>query len=234
MKPMRLTFLVLATATVVAFAGIGRPDLVGGASQPTGGITVTGTGTVKVVPNEAQFSVGVESRGATAKEALAANSEQMNRVLTALRAAGVAKEDLQTQEVSVSQNYSSDGQPDGYSASNSVSVTVRELAKAGTILDAASRAGANNVYGPTLTRSDQEGLQTKALHSAFENARAKALALAEAAGVDLGSVTSISESQAGMPEPYFDAVALSSTRKAPIEPGTQDVRATVNVTFAIG
>src|SRR5436190_1944679 len=231
MKPIRIAALLTVGAAVVALAGVGRPDLAGGASEPSGGITVSGTGSVQAVPDQAQFSLGVETSGPTAREALAANSERMRRVLAELFAAGVAKGDVQTQDVSVSRSY-----PDnGYSAENSVSVTIRDLAKAGSILDAASNAGANNVYGPTLSRSDQDELQAKALSDAVDNARAKARALADAAGVQLGSVTAIRESGAE-PMPYFDAALAKSTRapEAPIEPGKQEIQATVRVTFAIG
>ena len=231
MKPIRIAALLTVGAAVVALAGVGRPDLAGGASEPSGGITVSGTGSVQAVPDQAQFSLGVETSGPTAREALAANSERMRRVLAALFAAGVAKGDVQTQDVSVSRSY-----PDnGYSADNSVSVTIRDLAKAGSILDAASNAGANNVYGPTLSRSDQDELQAKALSDAVDNARAKARALADAAGVQLGSVTAIRESGAE-PMPYYDAALAKSTRapEAPIEPGKQEIQATVRVTFAIG
>lgn len=192
MKPIRIAALVAVAAGVVAFAGVGRPDLAGGASQPSGGITVIGTGSVQSVPDQAQFSLGVDSTGPTAREVLAANSERMRRVLAALFAAGVAKSDVQTQDVSVSRSYPDDG----YSAENSVSITVHDLAKAGSILDAASNAGANNVYGPTLTVSDQDALQAKALRAAVDNARAKARVLAEAFGVHLGSVTGVTESGA--------------------------------------
>jgi uncharacterized protein len=236
MKLIRLVALVAVGAAVVALAGVGRPDPAGGASEPTGGITVSGTGKVEVVPDVAEFSLGVSSEGATAREALSANSEQMRRVIAAVRSAGVAKADVRTQDVSVSQSYSSDGTPNGYSAHNSVSVTIRNLAKAGSVLDAASNAGANDVYGPTLTRSDQDELQAKALRSAVDDARAKARVLADAGGVQLGSVTAIRESGDGSPMPYFDTVLSASARstKAPIEPGKQDVQATVQVTFAIG
>jgi uncharacterized protein len=155
----------------------------------------------------------------------------MRRVLAALDAAGIAKGDVQTQDVSVSRSYPDDG----YSADNSVLVTIRDLARAGSILDAASNAGANNVYGPTLSRSNQDELQAKALREAVDNARAKARALAEAAGVHLGTVTAITESGAE-PMPYYD-VALAKrtpTAEAPIEPGKHEIQATVRVTFAIG
>jgi hypothetical protein len=229
MKPIRIAALVVVGAAVVALAGVGRPDFAGGASEPSGGITVNGTGSVSAVPDQAQFSLGVETTGPTAREALAANSERMRRVLAALFAAGVAKGDVQTQDVSVSKSY-----PDnGYSADNSVSVTIHNLAKAGAILDAASNAGANNIYGPTLTRSDQDELQAKALREAVDDARAKARALAGAAGVQLGSVTAITENGAE-PMPYYADALAKRVPSAPIEPGRQDIQATVRMTFAIG
>jgi uncharacterized protein YggE len=230
MKPMRIAVLVGVAAGVIAFAGVGRPDLAGGASEPSGGITVTGTGSVQSVPDQAQFSLGVQSNGPTAREALAANSAKMRRLLAALFAAGVAKGDVQTQDVSVFRAYPEEN---GYSAHNSVSVTTRELAKAGSILDAATKAGANDVYGPTLTRSDQDELRAKALRAAVDDARAQARVLAEAAGVQLGSVTAINE-DGGEPMPVYAAELAKRAPSAPIEPGRQQTQATVRVTFAIG
>jgi hypothetical protein len=157
----------------------------------------------------------------------------MRRVIAAVKAAGVAKSDIKTQDVSVSADYADEGRIEGYSARNSVLVTIRNLSKAGPILDAASNAGANEVYGPTLSRSDEDELQAKALRGAVENARKKAEALADAAGVQLGRVTSITEGFAGGPQPYYAAEARLAKTDAPIEPGTQDSQATVTVTFAI-
>jgi len=233
MKPMRIAALVLVGAAVVALAGVGRPESAGSAEKPAAGITVTGTGTVKTVPDEALFSLGVHSEGQTAREALAANSQRMNRVIAVVKSAGVAKGDIQTQDVSISPSYEDKEQVTGYSARNSVSVRIRDLAKAGAVLDAATNAGANEVYGPTLDRSDREELQEKALRSAVADARSKAEALADAADVQLGEVTAISE--AGGPQPYFDHGMLAMAKSSvPIEPGKQDVQATVTVTFAIG
>ncbi|MEK6274414.1 MAG: SIMPL domain-containing protein [Actinomycetota bacterium] len=234
MKLMRIAVLVVLGAAVVALAGVGRPETAGGASKPAGGITVTGVGTVTSVPNEAEFSLGVQSNGATAREALASNSERMNRVLAALKSAGIDKSDIKTQDVSVSPSYSENGQTDGYTARNSVSVKIHDLSKAGKVLDAASNAGANEVYGPTLTRSNQDSLEAEALRDAVGNARKKAAALADAAGVRLGSVTAITEGFSGGPEPYFaQELRATADKAAPIEPGTQDVQASVTVTFAI-
>jgi uncharacterized protein len=234
MKPLRIAVLVFAAAAVVAFAGVGRPESAGGAAKPVGGITVTGVGTVTSVPDEASFTIGVQTQGSSAREALSANSEQMRRVIAAVKSAGVAKGDIKTQDVSVSANYADEGRIDGYSARNSVLVKIRDLAQAGGILDAASNAGANEVYGPMLSSSDEDDLQAKALRGAVEDARKKAEALADAAGVRLGRVTSISEGFAGGPQPYYEGVRALAKDAAPIEPGTQDSQTTVTVTFAIG
>jgi uncharacterized protein YggE len=234
MKLMRIAVLVALGAAVVALAGVGRPEAAGGASKPTGGITVTGVGTVNSVPNEAEFSLGLQTEGATAREALAANSEKMRHVLAALKAVGVDKADIKTQDISVSPSYADEGRIDGYTAGNTVSVKIHDLSKAGEVLDAASNAGANQVYGPSLTRSDQDGLQAKALHDAVANARKKAGTLADSAGVELGPVTAITEGFSGGAEPYYaEAGARVMDKAVPIEPGTQDVQATVTVTFAI-
>lgn len=236
MKLMRIAVLVAVGAAVVALAGVGRPETAGGASKPAGGITVTGVGTVTSVPNEATFTVGVQSEGATAREALASNSDQMNRVIAALKATGVDESDIKTQDVSVSPSYRDEGEIDGYSARNSVSVTIHNLSKAGAVLDAASNAGANEVYGPMLSRSNQDKLQEDALSDAVDDARRKAQTLAKAAGVRLGSVTAITEGFSGGPEPYYaedGGARLAMDKAAPIEPGTQDVQASVTVTFAI-
>jgi len=233
MKLVRIAVLVAVGAAVVALAGVGRPESAGGAEQPPGGITVIGTGTVKTVPDEATFSLGVQSEGSTARAALAANSEQMRRLIAAVKAAGVAKEDIQTQDVSISPTYDDGTRVSGYSARNSVSVRIRDLAKAGAVLDAATNAGANEVYGPMLDRSDREDLQAKALRSAVADARSKAEALADAADVQLGQVTAISEGFEGGPQPYWSATLARADASAPIEPGKQDVQASVTVTFAI-
>jgi hypothetical protein len=185
------------------------------------------------VPDQATFTIGLQTQGSSAKEALSANAEQMRRVIAAVRAAGVEKGDVQTQDVSVSADYTDGNEIDGYTASNSISATIRDLGSAGKVLDAASNAGANEVYGPMLSRSGQEQLQAKALRDAVVDAQRKAQALAAAAGVRLGRVTSIREGFSGGPEPYYATDMRLAKADAPIEPGKQDVQASVTVTFAI-
>ena len=236
MKLMRIAVLVAVGAAVVALAGVGRPEAAGGASKPTGGITVTGVGTVNSVPNEAEFSLGLQTKGATAREALAANSEKMRDVLAAVKAGRRRQRATSRPRASRSRRPTATrGKPMATRPANTVSVKIHDLSKAGDVLDAASNAGANEVYGPSLTRSDQDGLQAKALREAVGDARKKAGTLADAAGVELGPVTAITEGFSGGAEPYYaEAGACGMADKAvPIEPGTQDVQATVTVTFAI-
>jgi uncharacterized protein YggE len=186
---------------------------------------------VDTVPDEAEFSLGITTKGRTARAPLSANSERMRALIDALKAAGIAERDIQTRDVSVGSNYDETGRSDEFVASNTVSVLIRDLDRAGTVLDAATRAGANNVYGPSLTRSNREGLEAKALEDAVANARKRAKTLAEAAGVDLGAVTAIAEAA---PEVYGEAFrAVDASASPPIEKGTQEIQASVTVTFAI-
>src|SRR4051794_6479826 len=110
MKLTRIGLLVAVLGATAAFIGVGLPEGAQGLSdQTTHGITVTGTGKVSTVPDRAGFTFGVESRGKSSAEASAANSRAMNKVIAALRAAGVPDEDIQTVGVYVSPVYSNSG-----------------------------------------------------------------------------------------------------------------------------
>src|SRR5215210_7193008 len=158
MKMLRIVVTALLVLGIAALAGVGRPEPAGGASsEAAGGITVTGSGSVSAVPDQAQLSVGVTTKGSTAREALLANADRMREVIDALESAGVAPRDIRTQDVSVGQNYEKG--PEGYTATNSVAVRIRQVDRVGAVLEAASAAGANQVYGPSLTRDNTEGLE---------------------------------------------------------------------------
>ena len=231
MKIASIAALAALLATAVALAGVGRPTAAHGAAS--GGartITVTGSGTARGVPDTAVFSFGVETHGATARSASAANAEAMRRVIAALVAAGVQRTDLQTQDVSVYPRR--DDTSSGFIASGSVSATIRDIAHAGKAVDAAVAAGGNQVSGPQLERSDRSGLYRQALRSAFADAKAKAQALAEEAGASLGQVQRIHE-DSSTSEPVYP-MAMRAEASTPVEPGTQEVQAAVTVTFALG
>jgi uncharacterized protein len=220
--------LLLLTAVVVAVA---LPGAATSAAAEPAGITVQGTASVASVPDRAQLTFGIESQGETARAALAANAAEMRRVIAALRSAGAT--DVKTQYVSLSPRYNERNEAQGFGASNSVSATVKEIARAGAVIDAAVAAGANQVYGPSLSRGDQTALYRQALRTAVENARASAQALAAASGLSLGRVTAIVEGGGAPPPLPFATADKAMESSTPIEPGTHEVSATVSVTFSV-
>lgn len=222
---------------IALYAGVFRPEAAQGQSTDSSsalGITVTGTGTVKAAPDLAEFSFGVETQGDTGNAALEKNSEAVQKVIAALKGAGVAAADIQTQQVSVYPRYAQDGQDIvGYTATNSVSAKVRDLSKAGAVVDAAVSAGANQVYGPTLSISEQSDLYNEALTKAFADAKDKAGTVAAAAGVTLGRVVNIVEGGGIAPPVPYAAADSAGGESVPIEPGLQDIPANLTVTFSI-
>jgi uncharacterized protein YggE len=231
---MRLALGAGAAFVVLAFAGAGAG--VGSAATGSGGrtITVTGSGSVTVVPNRALFSFGVTTQGRTAAGALAENAAEMRKVIAALKDAGIAAADIQTASVSLSPRYSQDGETIlGYTASNTVSATSKDINKAGSIVDAAVAAGANQVSGPSLTRADSGALYRRALKAAVADARTKAATIAAASHARLGAVRSVVEGSSAPPPVPLAKTAGAVDTTTPIQPGTQEVDATVTVEFAI-
>jgi uncharacterized protein YggE len=221
-------------SAVAASEKIGFEQVVG-ASGTVPGITVVGSGTARTVPDVADWSFGVQSDADTASAALKAAADATKRIVNALRNAGIAKEDLRTEQVSLYPRTTDDGRAViGYTASSTVHATVKDLGKAGSVVDAAVEAGANQIYGPTLRVSDSRAQYRAAADAAFDDARAHAEALAAKAGVTLGGPIAIVES--GGSPPVFaegERLAADAAQGVPIEPGTQEIGATLTVTFAI-
>ncbi len=235
MKFFPLAAVAAAVIAFVVFVVLGRPGTARSAAPSRGdSITVTGVGEATVAPDQATFDFVVETTGGTAREALAANATQTHDVLFALEKHGVRPADIQTQNVST---YSRGPDQSGFAASHDLVVLVRDLPKAGPIVDAAVASGADQVSGPTFSRSDKDALYRDALRAALAQARAKAQSLAEASHVALGSVTKVEEqTDTGYPQFASDQQMYSSAgavAKTPIAKGRQTTEATVNVTFAI-
>jgi uncharacterized protein YggE len=235
---MRLTRMGALALSAAAFAVVVVGVAKGAASEATAtgvaarSITVTGAGTALSVPNRAAFSFGVASQARSASAALNANNAEMRKVIDAIKRAGVAARDLQTSSVSLSPRYSQNGEDIvGYTASNTVNATIRNVSRSGAVIDAAVGAGANQVYGPSFTRSDETVFYRRALAAAVANARGKAQTLAGAGKVRLGRVLSIVESSSG-PVPLVEKAAAADIG-TPIEPGTQRIEAMVTVEFAL-
>ena len=231
MKRIALAASLLLVAA--ALAGVARPEgahAVDGQSQTGDSIMVSGNGSVVAAPTVAVVSLGVDTRAANAKSALAANAREMQLVIAAVKAAG--GRDVRTESVSLSQVLGQNGEPTGFAASNAVSATV-DVDRAGAVIDAAVNAGANQVNGPTMSVADQGKLYRQALKAAVADARLSAETLAAASGRPLGKVTSVVESGGATPVPMF-AKAAASDAGTPIEAGVQETTATVTVTFALG
>jgi hypothetical protein len=230
------TILLLAGVLLVAaaIAGVAQPHLGRSATSPDRTtITVTGNGTVDATPDRASFDFGVTTNGATAAEALSRNSSEARAIVVALKKAGVADADVQTTQVSLWPQTSSNGSRiTGYQASNSVQVTAG-LGNSGALVDAAVGAGANNVGGPNLDTADKAALYDEALKSAIRDAKEKAQAIADGVGLTLGSLVKVDEGGSSAPMPLF-AQDRAAAESVPIEAGTQHVQATVTVTYSTG
>ena len=229
----RLVLAALALFTLAALAGVvGLPQGARADQTPsadTATVTVGGVGSVSAVPDRARFSFGVETRATGAQAAISANGVAMRRLIAALREAGA--ENVQTQWVSVSQFYGDQGTPQGYVASNVVSATIA-AGQAGALIDSAVEAGANQVSGPSLERTDATRLYRQALEDAVSDARARAETLARAAGRELGEITSMVESGSASP-PGPMAEKAASDAGTPVVSGELEITAVVSVTFVL-
>jgi uncharacterized protein YggE len=199
-------------------------------------LTVTGTATVTAANDSAFLSLGVSTTHSTAALAIADTSSRTRRVLKALAAQGIAAADIQTQTVSVRRSVRRATKHRKrrvvYTASNSVSVTVRSVGKTSAVIGAAIGAGATRVSDIGFFPSDETGLYRQALGLSYDDARAKAELLAERADVTLGKPISIVEGQDQF-EPFAQELASTGGGSVPIEPGTATIMATVTVVFAI-
>ena len=204
-------------------------------------LQVSAQGEVRRVPDVAQVGVGVVTEAAEAKAALAANAAQMERVIAAVRKAGIADKDVQTTGVSLQPQYQYvENQPpklNGYQAHNRVSVKVRDVSKVGDVLDAFVAQGANQIDGPTFTLDKPELALDEARQVALENARKRAAMYAKALGLEVGRIVSVDETGTGFepPRPMMMAKAemAMDSAQTPVMPGEQAHAVTLNVVFEL-
>jgi uncharacterized protein YggE len=215
-RVLLISALAVAATVAVAFTTAG--------SSSSRTVTSNGHGVVTVVPDLATVDAGVRTSGSTAAAALAANGNAMGRVIAALKQVGVKT--IQTQQVSLYPQTGPRGKVTGFVAQNTVTVTA-PIAGAGRLIDAAVGAGANTVDGPTLGVSIQGRLYRQALTKAVADARAHAVALAGS----VGRVLTITEQSQQQPVTFGAAAKAPSA--TPVEAGTQQVTADVQVTFAL-
>lgn len=206
-------------------------------------IDITGQGSVTATPDEAVVSSGVVTDADTAAAALAANSAAMTEMIAAVKAAGIEARHIQTSGFSVQPRYVR-VKPDteeetlkiaGYRVSNSVTVRITDLDKLGTLLDTMVQDGANQVNGISFLVSEADKLRDEARKAAMTDAIRKATLYADAAGVKLGRILSISE-QWNSPRPQVFATARAEKAfdaAPPVEVGEETLDVQVNVSWEI-
>jgi uncharacterized protein YggE len=235
MKPQFAGMLALVAVLVTAL-----PALADGPVTAT--LTATGTGTTMVVPDIAVVTLGVASRAHTAGAALAQNSTDLAKAIAAIKGAGVAEKDIATSGFAIDPVYAEPKSGEvatappaivGYSVSNSVTVTIRDIAKSGGILDQVVAAGANQVTGISFDIADAHSANEAALKSAIADALGKGALMANSAGVKLVRVLSVATSDSAPPRPMLAAMAMKAAPAVPVMPGQQSVTTSATVTWEI-
>jgi hypothetical protein len=225
-------------AGVVMLAGCSAsspPAIVAPGGQT--GIVAHGEGKVTGNPDTVTLVLGVQTQGPSARAALDANNARASAVISVLKGKGVRPEDLRTSQLSVNPSY---GGPTnritGYEVSNLVTATVRDIGGAGGIIDAAADAAGDAVRVQQLSFSiaDDSELRAQARTAAVRQAQEKAKQMADAAGVSLGSLVSITEGTASPPPGPYAQMSPRSAPAVPIEPGSQELSVTVDVVYAVG
>jgi uncharacterized protein YggE len=219
-------------------------------------VAVVGTATLKVPNDTAKIGVAVNRERATRGAALQAASAGLHSVIAAVQAVpGVGDGDVKTGRINVNKVTRGEGGAVVYRASEGAGVTLHEPAGAGALVQKALAAGATNVSGPTFSVGDTEAAFTHVLVLAFEKAKARAGALATAAGATLGPVLAVEEGEGAELLPFADKAAgveesaeeciepapvKSGTARTsacaaapPTKPGKSQVKATVHVVFEL-
>ncbi len=210
-------------------------------------ISVTGTATTSVLPDLVTIQFGVDTEGPTAQEAINANSQVMNAVVTAVQNLGVSKDEISTAGFSIYPIYN-DSVPDpktgihksiltGYRASNTLYVKTIKLSMAGNIIDTAVGAGANRVdnLSFSLSPEKQQSLQDDLLGKAVLNAKSRAEKALEPLSQKIIGVKMVNLSELNIPSPiYYGNGGALMEKTTPVFTSNQDVTTTATVTFLIG
>lgn len=241
---LRLTAMamVIGALSVPFTAPLITPAAADG-KAPVATISITGQGKLSMAPDMAVVTTRVVTPARTAPEALDQNTKAMSAVIAKIKEAGIEAKDIQTSGFSIFPRYEpqKDGnnQPPsiaGYEVANGVTVNIRDLAKLGDILNTVVQSGANEVNGISFQISDADEKMDEARKAAVENAKARASLYAQAAGVKLGKILSISEAGGSMPQPLYmraEKMAFASDAAVPMESGHETLTASVTMVWEL-
>ena len=206
------------------------------------GIWVSGRGVVTVTPDIATLRLGVEVQAASVAAAQSQATEAMDEVMSALTDNGVAEKDIQTQYFSIRQvtKWDRDKEEEivvGYRVTNKVTAKIREIDKAGTVIDAVAAAGGDftRIDSIDFSVDDPSAYYEEARKKAMADAKAKAEQLAELADAKLGKATYISESSFAPPPIYRGEIykEVAMAEETPISPGEMEISLSVQVAYTI-
>jgi uncharacterized protein YggE len=211
-----------------------------GTTSAMNGISVSGRGEVFGTPDTLTVTIGISVGKSTVSEAVDVAAGRATDLIGALKGLDVAEEDIQTSNYSIypEYDYRENQTPriTGYRVDNTLSVKIRDLERAGEVLDAATAAAGDEVRinGVSFVLEDNDSLLVDARAAAWEDAKAKAEQLADLADVTLGAPLTISESVGSIPVPMFARAEVAAGDVAtPIQPGQETVSVDLTVTFAI-
>ncbi|WP_151737717.1 SIMPL domain-containing protein [Paenibacillus tengchongensis] len=207
-------------------------------------VSVVGKGELSIKPDVVYLSVGVSTSAATAEEAQKTNGAKISKITALLKSTwGIADKDIQSTQFYVQPNYSyseKDGQQvKGYIAQHTLEVTYRDLAKVGSLLDAVSTAGANNIGNARFAIEDPSAFEAQVIEKAMANADVKAGAIAKAAKRSLGQVVTVIQSDDGNnPVTYVEMnsmakAAADAGAATSVEAGEVKVTTQLNVTYEL-
>ncbi len=220
----------VATATV-------PPNSTQAAERPMErSITVTGHGTVDVVPDVADLWMGVQATAPTGDEVMSTVEQKSQRLVNALKNAGIAEKDIQTSGLSLYPNYARNGNDiTGYTASVDVSVRARDIDRVGELLDTVQGMVGEGLTlgGISFSYADPEAVMEQARAAAIENARTRAQQYAAAADAEVGEIVKIVETSSAAPPVPYPMERMSAGASIAIEPGSQELSADVSVVFSM-
>jgi uncharacterized protein YggE len=235
--------LVLIAGLVVGFGAraMAQDGDSGDETTPPKTITVSASATVGSEPDQAVLTLGINRQNADGPTALNETSAVSDAVLAALKAAGVAADDVQTTRMDFDQRTVDRRTPQEhtvYVASTTLEVTVHDLDTVGRVIQVSVEAGTSSVRSVRFEVSDPTKAENEALNKAVEAARVKADGMASAAGVGVTGVAQIVENGANRPiypQPVGYAVSAGAALEATVvAPDSIDSRASVTVTWSVG
>lgn len=190
------------------------------------------------VPDVATLSAGVVTQAADGNTAMRDNAVQMDKVMAAIKAAGIAERDIRTSGINLSPQYRyADNEAPkitGYQASNTVSLKVRDISKLGKVLDSLAAQGANQINGPSFEIDQPEPVYDQARIAALKKAQARAETYAKSLGLHVRRIVSISEGSSG----GFRPVPMMSMARAKadtvVAPGESTLSVNLDVVFELG